>query len=359
MNHDFIIALSDIEKEKGISKDYMLNAIDAALTAAYKREYGSEEDVRVAINRENGDVAVYRRKHIVETVMNPTQELSVEEARKINIRADVGGIIEERIKIGSFGRIAAATAKQVMMQRIREAERSRIMNDFCEKENELLRATVTRVDKERKTVFVDLDGAEGTIPVNEQIPNEKYVLNAEMLVYVVEVRKGLRDPQIVVSRSHPGLVKRLFEMEVPEIQSGVVQIRSMAREAGSRTKMAVVSRDEQVDAIGACVGQRGARVEAVSNHLHGERVDIIRWSANPDEFIANALSPARVLMVQVNEEERAARVIVPDNQLSLAIGKEGQNARLAAKLTGWKIDIKSQSQAMTLMRQDVELGAED
>ena len=333
MNAEFIMALTDIEKEKGVSKEFLLEAIEAALTAAYKRDFGPNEDVRVAVDRENGDVAIFRRRRIVEEVEDPSVQISVADAKAIDYRADVGGVIEERVKPGSFGRIAAQTAKQVVVQRLREAERGMII--------------VQRVEK--GMVYVQIDRTEGTIPAAEQMPNEKYHVNDRLKVYVVEVRKGLRAPQVIVSRSHPGLVKRLFEMEVPEIHAGTVLIKNIAREAGYRTKMAVFSKDEQVDAIGSCVGQRGARVEAVSSELHGERIDIIRWSSDPGEFIANALSPARVILVQVNEEERAARVIVPDNQLSLAIGKEGQNARLAAKLTGWKIDIKSQSQTMDML----------
>ena len=347
MNAEFMMALTDIEKEKGISKEFMLDAIEAALTAAYKRDFGPNEDVRVAVDRETGDVAIFRRRKIVEEVEDPSQQISLADTKAIDYRADVGGVIEERIKPGSFGRIAAQTAKQVVVQRIREAERGMIMTEFTEKENEILSAVVQRVEK--GVVYVQIDRTEGTIPASEQMPNEKYHVNDRLKVYVVEVRKGLRGPQVIVSRSHPGLVKRLFEMEVPEIHAGVVLIKNIAREAGYRTKMAVFSKDDQVDAIGSCVGQKGARVEAVSAELHGERVDIIRWSSDPGEFIANALSPARVILVQVNEGERAARVIVPDNQLSLAIGKEGQNARLAAKLTGWKIDIKSQSQTMDML----------
>lgn len=348
MNADFIMALTDIEREKGIGKEFMLDAIEAALTAAYKRDFGANEDVRVTVDRDNGDVAIFRRRRIVEEVEDPTLQIGLEDAKKVDYRVVVGGVIEERIKPGSFGRIAAQTAKQVVVQRIREAERGMIMTEFTEKENEILSAQVQRVEK--GVVYVQIDRTEGSIPATEQMPNEKYHVNDRLKVYVVQVSsKGFRAPQVVVSRSHPGLVKRLFEMEVPEIHTGVVLIKSIAREAGYRTKMAVFSKDDQVDAIGACVGQRGARVEAVSSELHGERIDIIRWSSDPGEFIANALSPARVILVQVNEEERAARVIVPDNQLSLAIGKEGQNARLAAKLTGWKIDIKSQSQTMEML----------
>jgi N utilization substance protein A len=351
MNADFIQALEDIEREKGISKEYMLTTIEAALAAAYKRSCGQSQDVRVTVDREKGDVAVFRCQLVVpdeEELDNEESQIHLSAARAINPRMQAGMVLEQPVNIGSFGYTAAQTAKQVVVQRIREAERGRVMDEFSEKENEILTALVQRVEK--GNVYVDLGNTEGYIPATEQMSGEKYLVNDRIKVYVVEVRKGaVRGPQIVVSRSHPGLVKRLFEMEVPEIHSGVVQIKNIAREAGARTKIAVTSKDEEVDAIGACLGQRSNRKDAVSAELKGERIDIIKWSVDPAEYIANSLSPARVVMVTLNEQEKTARVVVPDNQLSLAIGKEGQNARLAAKLTGWKIDIKSQSQTVELM----------
>ncbi len=351
MNADFIQALEDIEKEKGISKEYMLVTIEAALAAAYKRSFGQGQDVRVSVDREKGDVAVFRRQLVLpdeEELENEENQIHLAAAKVIDPRVQPGMTLEQQVNIGSFGYTAAQTAKQVVVQRIREAERGKIMDEFSEKENEILSAVVQRVEK--GNVYVELGNTEGYIPPTEQMAGEKYLVNDRLKVYVVEVRKGaVRGPQVVVSRSHPGLVKRLFEMEVPEIHSGVVQIKNIAREAGARTKMAVASRDEEVDAIGSCLGQRSARKDTVSAELHGERIDIIKWSADPAEYIGNALSPARVVMVTLNEQEKTARVVVPDNQLSLAIGKEGQNARLAAKLTGWKIDIKSQSQTVELM----------
>jgi len=324
MNADFIRALNDIESEKGISKEYMLDAVEAALAAAYKRDFGPNQDIRVRVDRKTGDIQVFRVRTVVETVLDSDVEISLEDAREISPIYLAGDQIQQEVKPGAFGRTAALTAKQVVVQRMREAERGRVMEEFTEKENEIVNATVQRVEK--GVVYVDLDGAEGYIPVAEQLSGEHYYLNNRIKVYVIEVRKFSRGPQVVVSRSHPGLVKRLFEMEVPEIQNGIVVIRGIAREAGARTKIAVVSRDAEVDASGACIGQRGARVEKVSQELMGERIDIIKWSTDPAEYIANALSPARVVLVQVFEDEHMARVIVPDNQLSLAIGKEGQNA---------------------------------
>jgi len=346
MNADFIHALGDIEREKGIPKEYMLEAMEAAMVAAYKRDYGQNQEIRVHVDRKTGDIQIMRVKTVVDEVMDPDMEISLEEARTHSSIYMVGDQFQEEMKPKSFGRTAALTAKQVVVQRMREAERGKVVETFTEKENEMINATVRRVEK--GVVYVDLEGTEGYIPVSEQLPGDHYFVNDRLKVYVIEVRRFARGPQIVVSRSHPGLVKRLFETEVPEIQNGTIVIRSIAREAGARTKMAVVSRDADVDPCGACIGQRGTRVEKVSTELLGERMDIIKWSTDPAEYIANALSPARVLMVQVMEEEHMARVIVPDNQLSLAIGKEGQNARLAAKLTGWKIDIKSQSQSVEL-----------
>lgn len=350
MNAEFINALSDIEKEKGVSKNYMLEAIEAALAAAYKRDFGPGKNVRVSVDRQDGDVSIYVQYNVVEEVENDQVEMALPEARRIRPTAEIGEVVEVETQERNFGRIAAQTAKQVVVQRLREAERGMIFDEFAEKENEVLTATVQRVEKGQ--VYVELGRTEGVMPASEQMHGEKYMINDRFKVYVVEVRNAARGPQVTVSRSHPGLVKRLFEMEVPEIQSGVVQVKFIAREAGQRTKMAVASRDPEVDPIGACVGQRGSRVEKVVEEIRGEKIDIIRWSSDPAEFIGNALSPARVVMVTVNPEEKAARVIVPDNQLSLAIGKEGQNARLAARLTGWKIDIKSQSQTIDMLEQE-------
>ena len=343
MNAEFIEALNALEKERGIGKDVLISAIEAALNSAYKRNYGSSANVRSEVDPETGDIHIYASKSVVEKVENPNSEISLADAKKVNALYEVGDVLEEEVKTRDFGRIAAQTAKQVVVQRIREAERGVIYEEYVEKENEVLTAIVQRVEK--GNVYVELGKTDGLLTPNETIPGETYENSDRIKVYALEVRKDNRGPQVLVSRTHPGLVKRLFELEVPEIQSGVVQIKSIAREAGFRTKVAVHSTDLQVDPVGACVGQRGARVERIVNELHNEKIDIIEWDPDSAVYIAKALSPAKVLMVYINEEEKAAKVVVPDNQLSLAIGREGQNARLAAKLTGWKIDIKSESQA--------------
>jgi len=346
--NEFIDAINALAQERHIDKELLFNAIESALVSAYKRNYSTAaNNVRVVIDRMRGDVEVYARKSVVEEVTDPQTEISLEAARQIRPQYEVGDLTEEKITPSQFGRIAAQTAKQVVVQRIREAERGVIYDEFIEKENEILTALVQRV--EGKQVFVELGRTEGVMEPNQQMPGEVLGVNDRIKVYVLEVNKTNRGPQVTVSRIHSGLVKRLFEIEVPEIQSGVVQIKSIAREAGSRTKMAVYSTDMMIDAVGACVGPRGTRVENVVNELRNEKIDIVKWSPDPTEYIANALNPARVVSVYVSDREKAARVIVPDNQLSLAIGKEGQNARLAAKLTGWKIDIKSQSQAEEML----------
>lgn len=347
MNAAFIEALNALEKDRGISKEVLVGAIEAALISAYKRNYGTSANVRAEVDAETGDIQIFASKTVVETIENPHNEILLKDAKKVNGLYEVGDVLEEEVKTKDFGRIAAQTAKQVVVQRIREAERGNIYEEYVEKENEVLTAIVQRVEK--SGAYVELGKTDGFLAASEMIPGETYENNQRLKVYVLEVRRDNKGPQVLVSRTHPGLVKRLFELEVPEIQSGVVQIKSIAREAGFRTKVAVHSNDLQVDAVGACVGQRGARVERIVNELHNEKIDIIEWDSDSAVYIAKALSPAKVLMVYINEEEKAAKVIVPDAQLSLAIGKEGQNARLAAKLTGWKIDIKSQSQAEQAM----------
>lgn len=354
MNAEFIEALGALEKERGISKDVLLGAIEAALISAYKRNYNSTGNVRAEVNPQTGEIHIYASKTVVETVENPTVEISLKDAKRVNALYECGDVLEVEAKAKDFGRIAAQTAKQVVVQRIREAERGNIYEEYIEKENEVLTAIVQHVEK--GNALVELGKTDGILMANEMIPNETYSNSDRIKVYVLEVRKDNKGPQVVVSRTHPGLIKRLFELEVPEIMSGVVVIKAIAREAGSRTKVAVYSADAQVDAVGSCVGQRGARVERIVNELHNEKIDIIEYDNDVAIFIARALSPAKVLMVYINEDEKAARVIVPDNQLSLAIGKEGQNARLAAKLTGWKIDIKSQSQAEETMDEGEDFG---
>lgn len=342
MSTEFLSALAALEKEKGIDKSILIDAIENALVSAYKKNYGTVQDVRVEVDPLSGMFKVYAKKTVVETVEDDTEEISLKDAHKINIAYEPGDIIEQEVTPGSFGRIAAQTAKQVVVHRLREAERGVIYDKFIEREGEVMNASIHRVDK--GSVLLELDGVECIMPTAECIPGERYNINDHIKVYVMEVRKTTKGPQVIVSRTHPNLLKRLFEIEVPEIMQNIVHIKSIAREAGSRTKIAVHSDDENVDPVGSCVGQKGSRIDRVVAELGNEKIDVIPWSSDPIEFIANSLRPAKVLMVQINENEKAAKVVVPDYQLSLAIGREGQNARLAAKLTGWKIDIKSQSQ---------------
>ncbi|PRX33626.1 NusA antitermination factor [Orenia metallireducens] len=342
MNIELIQALEDIEKDKGIPKLTLLDAIEAALKSAYKRDFGAAGNVDVEIDQSTGEVNVYSKKIVVEDVLNPEQEILLEDAIKKNPNYSIGDQIEVEVTPGNFGRIAAQTAKQVVIQRIREAERDIIFEEFVNREGDILTGLVQRQHK--NNVIIDLGKTEAVLIPTEQIQNERYHQGDRIKVYIVEVNQTSKGPNILVSRTHPGLLKRLFELEVPEIHDGVVEIKSVAREAGHRSKIAVHSTQEDVDPVGACVGPNGSRVRAIVDELSGEKVDIVQWNEEPKKFIANALSPAEVLKVEVNEEVNVAKVIVPDYQLSLAIGKEGQNARLAAKLTGWKIDIKSESQ---------------
>ena len=356
MNREVVEAVGMLAKEKGIDKEILFGAIEEALKSAYRKNFKksapSSQNVDVNLDRDSGMVQVFARKIVSEEVLDNSIEISLEEARAIQPSFEVGDIVRVEVTPGNFGRVAAQTAKQVIMQRIREAERGIIYDEYIEKENEILTAIVQRV--EGKSVYVELGKTEGIIESQGLMIGEELAPGDRIKVYVLEVQRTSKGPQVVVSRTHPGLVKRLFELESMEIQSGIVQIKSIAREAGSRTKMAVFSVDPMVDPVGSCVGPRGTRVEHVVAELKNEKIDIIKWSSDPAEFIANALNPARVLSVFIAEEAKACRVIVPDNQLSLAIGKEGQNARLAAKLTGWKIDIKSQSQAEEMFDADVE-----
>lgn len=341
MKAEFIEALEEIEKEKGISKEVIFEALESALISGYKKNFGSSQNVEVEIDKNTGSVKAFAKKIVVEEVQNELDEISIEDAKKIDIIYEIDDIVQFEVTPKDFGRIAAQTAKQVVMQKIKEAEREVIFDDFINRENEIVTGLVQRISK--NIVYVDLGKTEGILPPTEQIEGEIYEQGDRIKVFILEVKKTTKGPQIVLSRSHPGLVKRLFELEVPEIHEGIVDIYAISREAGSRTKIAVYSKDENVDPVGACVGFKGGRVKAIVDELNGEKIDIVIWSKNPDEFIANSLSPSKVLNVNIDEKERSAVVIVPDYQLSLAIGKEGQNARLAAKLTNWKIDIKSES----------------
>lgn len=346
MNEEFIGALKEIVKEKGISEELLFTTIEDALVAAYKKNYANTgstaQNVRVSMNRENGEIHVYAQKTVVENIEDDISEISLEKAKEISPRYEVDDIVDIEVTPRTFGRVAAQLAKQVVIQRIKEAERNIIYNEFVEKEFDIITGIIIRKDK--GNVFVDLGKVEAILGPNEQMPGEEYNFNERLKLYIVEVKNTPKGAQVVVSRTHPGLVKRLFELEVPEIFEGIVEIKSISREAGSRTKIAVQSNDESIDAMGACVGPKGVRVQNIVSELKNEKIDIIKWSKLPEEYIANALSPAKVLDVTIDEESKSARVIVDDTQLSLAIGKEGQNVRLAAKLTGWKIDIKSKAQ---------------
>ena len=350
MNREFIDALEQLEEEKHIEKGVLLEAIESALLAAYRRNYSTTgninvDNVRVDIDSETGDISVLSRLEVVEEVMDENREISLDDAREIDARYEIGDAIEFAVTPEDFGRIAAQTAKQVVVQRIREAERSKVYDDFKNRLYEIVKGVVHR--KSGATLFVDLGHTEAILPPREQVPGERFEVNDRLKAYIMDVKHSLKGPQIYLSRSHPGLVKKLFELEVPELTDGTVEIKAIAREAGSRTKMTVYTEFENVDPVGSCVGNRGARVQSVVNELDGEKIDVIPWSDEPEELIANVLSPAKVedvFIVSDSDEEKAALVVVPDYQLSLAIGKEGQNVRLAAKVSGWKIDIKSHSQ---------------
>ncbi|RXI97969.1 transcription termination/antitermination protein NusA [Anaerobacillus alkaliphilus] len=346
MNTDFMDALTTLEKEKGISKEIIIEAIEAALISGYKRNFNQAQNVRVDINRENGSIRVFARKQVVEEVFDSRLEISLEAAKAMNPQYEVDDIVEIEVTPKDFGRIAAQTAKQVVTQRVREAERGIIYADFIDREEDIMTGIVQRQDS--RFIYVDLGKVEALLPLSEQMPNETYKHNDRIKAYITKVEKTTKGPQILISRTHPGLLKRLFELEVPEIFDGTVELKSVAREAGDRSKIAVHAENQEVDPVGSCVGPKGQRVQTIVNELKGEKIDIVRWSEDPVEYVANALSPAKVVQVKVNEEEKMTQVIVPDYQLSLAIGKRGQNARLAAKLTGWKIDIKSQSEAESL-----------
>lgn len=345
MNGELLKALEALEEEKGITKDVILEAIEAAVLSAYKKKYGpSAQNVRVEVDRETGEMRAFQIRTVVESVDDDQAQIDLAEALEWDASASVGDMVELEVTVDphEFGRIAAQTAKQVVVQRLREGERDLVYKEFRDREGDIVTGTVQRI--ERKNVYLDLGRIEAVLPPTEQIPRESYRQSERIKAYVVEVRQGTRGPQIVVSRTHPGLLKRLFELEVPEIYEGIVEIKGIAREAGGRSKIAVASRDKNVDAVGACVGPKGSRVQAIVDELKGEKIDIVSWNAVLALFVGGALSPAKVSRVEIDEETKTAKVIVPDNQLSLAIGREGQNARLAAKLTGWRIDIKSETQ---------------
>ncbi|NLX91238.1 MAG: transcription termination/antitermination protein NusA [Firmicutes bacterium] len=341
MNPDFMLALEAIEKEKGIKKETLFEAIEAALISAYKRNFNSAHNVRVSIERETGEIKVFSCMDVVEKVVNPQQEIHIDKARQNNPLCKSGDILEIEVTPKNFGRIAAQTAKQVVIQRIREAEREMIYEEFIDREEDIITGVIHRF--EHKNAIINLGKAEAILTPAEQIPRDNYKQGDRIKAYIIEVKKTSKGPQIFISRTHPGLLKRLFELEVPEIYNGIVEIKGVVREPGNRSKIAVYSHKKDVDPVGACVGPRGSRVQAIVNELKGEKIDIIEWNEDPGVFIASTLSPAKTIKVETNPENKSALVVVPDYQLSLAIGKEGQNVRLAAKLSGWKIDIISES----------------
>ncbi|MGN4126162.1 transcription termination factor NusA [Lysinibacillus sphaericus] len=346
MSSDLLDALTALEEQKGISRDVLIEAIEAALVTAYKRNFNQAQNVRVDLNLDKGSIRVFSRKDVVEEVDDDRLQISLEDAKAINPAYQLEDIVEQEVTPRNFGRIAAQTAKQVVTQRVREAERGLIYEQYVDREDDIVTGVVERLDA--RNIYVGLGKVEAALPQNEQIQGETYHPHDRIKVYITKVERTTRGPQVIVSRTHPGLLRRLFEMEVPEIYEGIVEIKSIAREAGDRSKISVFAHNEEVDPVGSCVGAKGARVQTIVNELNGEKIDIVEWSEDPVVFVANALSPSKVLDVQVNEEEKSTTVVVPDYQLSLAIGKRGQNARLAAKLTGWKIDIKSETDAREL-----------
>ncbi len=338
MSAEIFMLLDEIEREKGISKDVVLDVLNGALLSAYKKNFGAVQDAKVLIDEETGEIKVYARKNIVEEVENRECEISVEDARKHNPNYQAGDVLETEVTPSAFGRIAAQTARQVVLQRIREAEREKAFDEYSNRANDIMTATVRKID--RRNIMLEVGDTESVLMPNEQVKNDNYKPGEKYKVFVVEVANSVKGVHLVVSRSHPGLVRRLFELEVPEIKNGTIEIKGLTREPGSRSKLAVKSTVEGVDPVGTCIGPKGMRVQAVIDELRGEKIDIIKYSDDPAEYITQALSPAKVVSITVDEEKKMCSVIVPADQLSLAIGKEGQNARLAARLTGWKIDLK-------------------
>lgn len=357
MSKEMLHALDELENDKGIAKEVVVEALEAALVSAYKRNYGQAQNVEVEFNLKKGDIHVYAVKEVVGTVYDSRLEVDIKDALAINQAYELGDKIRFEVTPKNFGRIAAQTAKQVIMQRVREAERSIIYNEYIQYENDIMQGIVERQDN--RYIYVNLGKIEAVLSKQEQIPNEIYNPHDRIKVYVTKVENTSKGPQVFVSRSHPNLLKRLFEQEVPEIYDGIVEIVSIAREAGDRAKVAVTSRDPNIDPVGTCVGPKGQRVQAIVNELKGENMDIVEWSEDPSEYIANALNPAKVVDVTFDQSSNNCLVVVPDYQLSLAIGKRGQNARLAAKLTGYKVDIKSESDMEAMTEAEEEIGLTD
>ena len=352
MNKDFMLALDELCKDKNVDKEVILEALEKALVKSYQKNYDNQENVDVVIDHDSGEIGVFAIKDVVNEVEDGIREISIKDAKEIDASLEVGDTARIKLVPKNFGRVAAQTARNIVIQKIRDAQRESLFGDYLDRENELITGQIQRVDK--YNVYVNLDRIEGIVPIKEQVLTEEYLPNERMKFLIKEVRNSGKDPQIVLSRSSENLVTRLFELEVPEITDGVIEIYSIAREAGSRTKMAVFSNDETIDAVGACIGYKGARVNSIVDSLQGEKIDIINYSKNIEEFISNALSPADIIEVYVNERNKQSLVVVNEDQLSLAIGKEGQNARLAARLTGWKIDIKSNVEFESLSQDDID-----
>ncbi|MCI8392996.1 MAG: transcription termination/antitermination protein NusA [Clostridia bacterium] len=354
-NKELEIALEALEKERGIKKEYLMEQIEAALITAYKNNYKDSENVQVVIDRETGETHIYAVKEVVTKLENPVLQIAKTEAVKINKQLKVGDTVNIEINPRNFGRIAAQTAKQVIIQKLREAERDLVFSEFNERKGEIVSGIVQKADT--GTIILDLGKLEGIMPAKEQISIEKFRVNDKVKAYVIDVVRGTKGaPQVIVSRTAPDFVKKLFEFEIPEIYEGLIEVKSVSRDPGNRCKVAVHAQNENIDPVGSCVGQKGVRIQNIINELSGEKIDVIEWNEDPSIFISSALLPAKVMAVDINEEETSARVIVPDDQLSLAIGKAGQNARLAARLTNWKIDIKSETQFREMLMQMQEEG---
>ena len=352
MNKDFMLALDELCKDKNVEKEVILDALEKALVKSYQKNYDNQENVDVVIDHETGEIGVYALKEVVEEVIDNINQISLKDAKEVDSSLVEGDTARIKLVPKNFGRVAAQTARNIVIQKIRDAQRDSLFGDYLDRENELITGSIQRVDK--YNVYVNLDKIEGIVPLKEQVATEEYIPNERMKFLIKEVRNSGKDPQIVLSRSSENLVTRLFELEVPEITDGVIEIYSISREAGSRTKMAVFSNDDTIDAVGACIGYKGARVNSIVDSLQGEKIDIINYSKDIETFISNALSPADIIEVYVNEKNKKSLVVVEDDQLSLAIGKEGQNARLAARLTGWKIDIKSKLEFDNLSQDDID-----
>ncbi len=352
-NKELILALDELEKEKGIKKEYLLESIETALVTAYKRNFDALENVKVVMDKNTGATHVYAIKEVMQRANDDALEISLEEAKKINQELEIGDDVEVEIVPKDFGRIAAQTAKQVIVQKLREAERDILYTEFNDRKGEIVSGIIQKADK--NIVVMDLGRLEGVMPPKEQIPTENYKVNDKIKGYVLDVERGEKGaPQVIVSRSHPDFVRKLLEFEIPEIYEGLIEIKNVSRDPGYRSKVAVYSQNPDIDPVGSCVGQRGIRIQNIINELNGEKIDVIEWNSDPSIFISTSLLPAKILAVDIKEEEKFAQVIVPDDQLSLAIGKSGQNVRLAVKLTGWKIDIKTETEFREILSQQQE-----